>query len=135
MVSNTSPTKAQLPLILMDNLCILVFRLSGFDLTLYIFCLVYSHIKSYFPEGSSANSISLIEVKLNLGNKVFKAQMKELSQQLSQCVFFKYFIIIYYFYIYLYNPRRRVLDSTTKYMLTPISGCKYIKFIQNNFLT
>ena len=107
MVSNTSPTKAQLPLILMDNLCILVFRLSGFDLTLYIFCLVYSHIKSYFPEGSSANSISLIEVKLNLGNKVFKAQMKELSQQLSQCVFFKYFIII----------TKSFLDSTNLLLL------------------
>ena len=107
MVSNTSPTKAQLPLILMDNLCILVFRLSGFDLTLYIFCLVYSHIKSYFPEGSSANSISLIEVKLNLGNKVFKAQMKELPQQLSQCVFFKYFIII----------TKSFLDSTNLLLL------------------
>jgi len=107
MVSNTSPTKAQLPLILMDNLCILVFQLSGFDLTLYIFCLVYSHIKSYFPEGSSANSISLIEVKLNLGNKVFKAQMKELSQQLSQCVFFKYFIII----------TKSFLDSTNLLLL------------------
>ena len=107
MVSNTSPTKAQLPLILMDNLCILVFQLSGFDLTLYIFCLVYSHIKSYFPEGSSAKSISLIEVKLNLGNKVFKAQMKELSQQLSQCVFFKYFIII----------TKSFLDSTNLLLL------------------
>ena len=127
MVSNTSPTKAQLPLILMDNLCILVFRLSGFDLTLYIFCLVYSHIKSYFPEGSSANSISLIEVKLNLGNKVFKAQMKELSQQLSQCVFFKYFIII----------TKSFLDSTNLLLLyIPIQPQKKsFGFNQNQIYT
>jgi len=37
-------------------------------------------MKPYFPEGSSTNSISLIEVELNLGSEVFKAQMKELSQ-------------------------------------------------------
>jgi len=91
----------------MDNLCILVFQLSSFNPILYIFCLVYSHIKPYFPEGSSANSISLIEVKLNLGSEVFKTQMKELSQQLLQCVFFKYFIIIY----------KSFLDSTNLLLL------------------
>ena len=94
MVSNASSTRAWLSLILMVNLCILVFWLSGFDPTSYISHLVYGHIKPYFPRGSSANSISLIEVKLNLGSEVFKAQMKELPQQLSQYVFFKYFIII-----------------------------------------
>jgi len=67
----------------MDNLYILVFQLSSFDPTLCIFCFVYSHMKPYFPEGSSTNSISLIEVKLNLGSEVFKAQIKELFQQLS----------------------------------------------------
>jgi len=67
----------------MDNLYILVFQLSSFDPTLCIFCFVYSHMKPYFPEGSSTNSISLIEVELNLGSEVFKAQIKELFQQLS----------------------------------------------------
>ena len=66
----------------MDNLCILVFQLSSFDPTSCIFCLVYSHMKPYFPKGSLANSISLIEVELNLSSEVFKAQIKRLFQQL-----------------------------------------------------
>jgi len=39
-------------------------------------------MKPYFPKGSLANSISLIEVELNLSSEVFKAQIKKLFQQL-----------------------------------------------------
>jgi len=80
MISNSNPTRTQLSLILMNNLCILVFQLSGFDLVLCISHFVYGHIKSYFLEGSLGNNISLIEVEVNIGTKEFKAQMNKLLQ-------------------------------------------------------
>ena len=70
MVLNSNSTKVYFYFILMNNFCILVFWLSGFDLILYISHFVYGHFKSYFSRRSSVNNISLIKVKLNLGNEV-----------------------------------------------------------------
>jgi len=87
MISNSNLTRVRLSLILINNLCILVFQLSKFNLVLYISHLVYSHIKLYFPEESLENNINLIKVEINTGIKEFKAQMNKLSQQLLQYAF------------------------------------------------
>ena len=70
----------------MDNLCILVFQLAGFDPISCISHLIYGHIKPYFPGGLLGNNIGIIEIEVNIGIKEFKAQMNEFPQRLLQYV-------------------------------------------------
>jgi len=56
----------------MDNLCILVFWLAGFDPISCISHLIYGHIKPYFPGELLGNNIGIIEIEINIGIKEFK---------------------------------------------------------------
>ncbi|KXN81444.1 hypothetical protein AN958_04585 [Leucoagaricus sp. SymC.cos] len=94
MIPASASTRARFPMLTNESLCILVFRLRGFDPQICPARLVYSHIKSYFPGENTGLKLAFIEVEYNLRSSSsqtgLRKKLAKIAETLSE---YKQFIV------------------------------------------